>query len=41
MTQETKPGAAQNKLGELFIDFGSSGLGTLLKGLNSVSASFY
>lgn len=40
MAQETKPGAAQNKLGELFIDFGSSGLGTLLKGLNSVSASF-
>lgn len=31
---------AQNKLGELFIDIGSSGLGTLVKGLNSLSASF-
>lgn len=31
---------AQSKMGELFIDIGASGLGTLLKGLNSVSASF-
>lgn len=31
---------AQNKMGELFIDIGSSGLGTLIKGLNSASASF-
>lgn len=31
---------AQNKLGELFVDIGSSGLGKLVKGLNSLSASF-
>lgn len=31
---------AQSKLGELFVDIGSSGLGKLLKGLNSLSASF-
>lgn len=31
---------AQNKLGELFVDLGVSGLGTTLKALNSVSASF-
>lgn len=31
---------AQNKLGELFIDFGTKGVGGLLRNLNSVSASF-
>lgn len=31
---------AQNKLGELFVDIGQSGLGTLVKGLNTLSASF-
>jgi hypothetical protein len=40
MTDNAKPGAAQNKLGELFVDFGSSGLGKLIKGMNSVSATF-
>lgn len=33
-------GTAQNKLGELFVDIGVGGLGTTLKALNSVSASF-
>lgn len=33
-------GAAQNKLGELFVDIGVGGLGKTLKALNSVSASF-
>lgn len=33
-------GAAQNKLGELFVEFGAKGLGGLLKGLNGVSAQF-
>lgn len=33
-------GAAQNKLGELFVDVGVGGLGKTLKGLNSISASF-
>lgn len=37
---EDNKSAAQSKLGELFVDIGSSGLGTLLKGLNSLSASF-
>lgn len=41
MAEEAKTsGAAQNKLGELFVDIGSSGLGTLVKGLNSLSATF-
>lgn len=40
MADDNKQGGAQSKLGELFIDIGSSGLGTLVKGLNSVSASF-
>ena len=41
MAEEAKgSGAAQNKLGELFVDIGSSGLGTLVKGLNSLSATF-
>lgn len=31
---------AQNKLGELFVDFGTKGVGGLLKNLNTVSASF-
>ena len=35
-----KTGAAQNKLGELFVDFGSTGLGGLIKGLRTVSADF-
>lgn len=37
---ENKTGAAQNKLGELFVDFGSSGLGGLIKGLRTISADF-
>nr|DAJ74784.1 MAG TPA: hypothetical protein [Caudoviricetes sp.] len=40
MADETKPGAAQNKLGELFVDFTTKGLPSMLKNLNSVSASF-
>lgn len=40
MAEETKPGAAQNKLGELFVDFTSKGLGSLVKGLNTVSGTF-
>lgn len=39
MAEENKS-AAQSKLGELFVDIGSSGLGGLLKNLNSLSASF-
>lgn len=35
-----KTGAAQNKLGELFIDFGTKGAGNLLKGLNGIQAQF-
>ena len=35
-----KSSAAQNKMGELFVDIGSSGIPKLVKGLNSVSASF-
>lgn len=31
---------AQSKLGELFVDIGQTGLGSLVKGLNSLSASF-
>lgn len=31
---------AQNKLGELFVDIGSNGIGKLVKGLNTISASF-
>ena len=33
-------GAAQNKLGELFVDIGVGGVGKALKSLNSVSATF-
>lgn len=41
MAEDNKQqGGAQAKLGELFVDIGSSGLGSLIKGLNTVSASF-
>lgn len=40
MADNNKDGAKRNGLGELFVDFGQSGLGNLIKGLNSVSASF-
>ena len=33
-------GAAQSKLGELFVDIGVGGIGKTLKALNTVSASF-
>lgn len=33
-------GNAQNQLGQLFVDIGLGGVGTLLKSLNTVSASF-
>lgn len=36
---DNKSGAS-HELGNLFVDIGSSGLGTLLKGLNSLSATF-
>lgn len=39
MPQESNA-AAQNKMGELFVDFGTKGLGGLLKGLNGVKAQF-
>lgn len=37
---DDKKGGAKSEAGQLFIDFGSTGLGTLIKGLNSISASF-
>lgn len=37
---DDKQGTAKNKMGELFVDIGSTGLGTLVKGLNTLSASF-
>lgn len=37
---DDKQGTAKNKMGELFVDIGSTGLGTLIKGLNTISASF-
>lgn len=37
MAEEQKQG---KDIGELFVEFGAKGLGSLLKGLNSVSASF-
>lgn len=41
MPEENKnQGGAQNKLGELFVEFSTKGLPSLLKNLNSVSASF-
>ena len=36
---DNKSGAS-HELGNLFVDIGSSGLGSLLKGLNSLSATF-
>lgn len=39
MAEENKSNA-KSELGQLFVDIGSSGLGTLIKGLNTVSASF-
>lgn len=40
MAENNPQGGAQNKLGELFVEFGTKGLPSLLKNLNSVSASF-
>lgn len=40
MAENNQQGGAQNKLGELFVEFGTKGLPSLLKNLNSVSASF-
>lgn len=37
MAEEPKQGKG---IGELFVDFGAKGLGTLIKGLNTISASF-
>ena len=37
---DDKKGGAKSEAGQLFIDFGASGLGKLVKGLNSLSASF-
>ena len=37
---DDKKGGAKSEAGKLFIDIGSTGLGTLIKGLNSLSASF-
>lgn len=37
---ELQQNSAQNKLGELFIEFGTKGLPSLIKELNSVSATF-
>lgn len=33
-------GGAQSRLGELFVDFGTKGLGSLVKGLNKIQAQF-
>lgn len=40
MAENNQQGGAQNKLGELFVEFSTKGLPSLLKNLNSVSASF-
>lgn len=40
MAEEEQKNGAQNKLGELFVELGAKGAPTLLKNLNSVSASF-
>ena len=40
MPEQPQQGGAQNKLGELFVQFSTKGLPSLLKNLNSVSASF-
>lgn len=37
---DDKKGGAKSEAGQLFIDFGAKGLGKLIKGLNSLSASF-
>ena len=40
MADNDKKSGAQSELGNLFVDIGSSGLGTLVKGLNTLNASF-
>lgn len=40
MAENNQQGRAQNKLGELFVEVGTKGLPSLLKNLNSISASF-
>lgn len=40
MAEEKKKGAAQEEMGELFVNLGATGLGGLIKGLNAASASF-
>ena len=40
MPEQPQQGGAQNKLGELFVEFTTKGLPTLLKNLNSVQAGF-
>jgi hypothetical protein len=40
MADNDKKSGASHELGNLFVDIGSSGLGSLLKGLNSLSATF-
>lgn len=40
MAEEKKNGAAQEEMGELFVNIGATGLGDLMKGLNAVSAGF-
>lgn len=40
MPEQPQQGGAQNKLGELFVQFSTKGLPSLLKNLNSVSANF-
>ena len=39
MSDDKKCGA-KSEVGQLFLDFGATGLGKLVKGLNSLSASF-
>ncbi len=36
---DDKKGGAKNEAGQLFLDFGATGLGKPVKGLNSLSAS--
>lgn len=40
MAENNQQGGVQNKLGELFVEFSTKGLPTLLKNLNSVQAGF-
>lgn len=40
MAEDNKQGGAQNKLGELFVDFKTSGLGKLVGGLTKISGQF-